>query len=167
MATDKNWNKMETVLKDEYSSIVESMNENVLRSLVSEKTPLNRDALDATLNDLNDKLRSEEIKTVPRKIKNAYANLKNLATVLKNSRNEEITQNLDVMEKLFGLYASCSTYGDERGIDGIYFGRNPCREDQHGLYSALAKAKRRISGSSKLLNAIDGTLRICSDCPQK
>jgi hypothetical protein len=167
MATDKNWNKMETVLKDEYSSTVESMNENVLRPLVSKKTSLDRDALDATLNDLSDKLRSEEIKAVPQKIKNAYVNLKNLATVLKNSEDKEITQNLDVMEKLFSLYASCSTYGDELGIDGIYFGRNPCREEQHGLYSALAKAKRRISGSSKLLDAIDGTLRTCSDCPHK
>jgi hypothetical protein len=167
MLSGENWNKLETIFRDEYSSIVEALNENVLRPLVQERNPLDKDALVMALSDLDNKLRSEEIKAVPIKIKNAYFNLKNLVTVLNNSKNEEITQNSDVMEKLFGLYSACSTYGGELGTDGIYFGRNPCREDQYGLYSALAKAKRKTSGTSKLLDAIDDTLKTCSNCPYK
>lgn len=166
MVKDKDWNKAQIIFQDEYSSIVEALNENVLRPLVQKGQSLDKDALDAALMDLNNKLRSEEINVVPQKIKTAYTSLRNLAISLRDSKDEEVTQNLDVMERLFNLFIDCCSYRDGY-MDGLYLGRNPCREDQYGLYSSLAKAKRRLYGDSKLLDAVDGMLKVCSNCPYK
>lgn len=170
MVEQTDWESPRAIFQHEYSSIVKAFYEVVLRPIAHqpigqpEITTIDRDALDFTLLDLNNKTNYPQFENLPLSIKNAYTSFRNFVQALKNNKDEEVVQNLDVIRGVFPLLGNCITYGDGY-MRGLYFGRNPCRESQYKLYSSLNKARK--NQGSLILDSIQELLGVCSDCPYK
>lgn len=120
--------------------------------------------LDIMLTDLDDKLDYSNDERIPQNIKLAYTNFRQFIQTLKDSSDEEVSENIDVMKSASRLFICCDVYGAGR-MSGIYLGRNPCREEQYALYSSLAKSKMRELSNSEINDAVSGLLKSCSNCP--
>jgi hypothetical protein len=167
--TKKDQNCLEIILEREYESIADILNCKVIGPLAFDGKPIDKTILSMASKDLDEKLNSQEMNVVQPKIRSAYSNLKNLVNALDGTNKKEIKRNLKVMKELNNLLTSCDIHGSliSDGTGGIYFGSNPCKDEQYSLSSALSEARNKGAQYSKLLDAVDGVLRTCSDCPYK
>ena len=153
----------ENIALDEYSSIIEAYYEHVLRPVVDEDAPLDKDALALTESELEWKIKDPNFRDLPFKIKDAYNNFYNFVNVLGTASNEEIKACKDVLDGLLALGISCSTCGED--MKEIHVGRNPCRTEQYKTLSAIKRVER--VGHSQLLEAAKQMAETCLKCPYK
>ncbi len=163
---NEEWNSQNRIAIDEYHSIVKSFYENVLRPFVQRGERMDRDALEMIADELQWMTKEETFAGLPAKIQNAYNCLGKLADTLKKADDTIIAVQRDILNSHFLLGICCDVYGPL--MKNIYFGRNPCREDQIKMFSTLAKARREPQGkSSSLIEASGQMFDVCKKCPYK
>jgi hypothetical protein len=165
---ESDWDTLERAATYEFSSIVKGVYETVLRPVVQRGQSVDRDALDMISSDLEWKTEEDSFEKLPFNIKNAYQSLKNFVDTMRDTDDITIAEQKDVLEGNFLLGICCTSYGDNMKL--IYVGRNPCRENQIEMYSALAKARRNSEQkgvSLPLLEASGQMYDVCKKCPFK
>ncbi len=163
-SSQEEWNTPEKIFRDEYTSIINAFYENVLRPVVQRGQRIDRNAISMTNSDLEWKLNDSNLKKLPFQIQNAYRRFKQLVDVLENTIDEEIEILKDVLHGLFLLGTNCNVYGNS--MKDLYIGRNPCRNDQYVMNSAIKNAEERLE-DSKLLEASRGMVDVCKKCPYR
>lgn len=165
---ERGWNNPVKISRHEFSSIFQAFYESVLRGVAQKNESIDRSALEMTLSELDWKIEDPNFKKMPLQVQHAYQRLKELSVALKEASDIDVANFQDALYTVFLQGINCHTYGSEisRGKDGIYFGRNPCRETQFKMNSALRQAEER-KGNSKLLDALKGMFDACRKCPYK
>jgi len=158
------FNSPERVFRDEYTIILETFRNVVLKPFVNRSEEIDRYAISMTKSDLEWKLNEPNFKKLPFQIQDAYHRFKKLADAIENAKDEEIISHKDILSGLSNLLFNCITYG--RWIEYSHTPRNYCREDQYKTNSAIRKAEEN-SEPSELLEAEKGMFDVCKKCPYK
>jgi len=156
------WNTPEKIALDEYTSMIHAHYEHVLRPIVQRGEKLDRDVLEIAKSDLEWKINDSDFKKLSLKTRRAYQAFRKFVETLKNSSDKEIKANQKILYGLFKLGIDCPTYGSF----GHDKGRNPCREDQYEMFSAIKKAER-VGKGLDLIEAVKDMFDVCKKCPYK
>jgi len=162
----REWNEPVKIAREEYGSIVHAFNENVLRGVVQHGKTMDRGALDIVISELEWKIQDPAFEKLPFQIKQAHERFREVSVALKESSDEDITNFKEALDALFNLGLDCYLYGYHisKGKDGVYWGRNPCRDDQFKMNAALRRIAEK-GGNTRLLEALRGRDDVCKKCP--
>lgn len=159
------WNSQEKIALDEYGSIAGAFESTFLVPIIYGRK-LDRAGLSVAKSDLTWKLANRQFSRLSEETREAYQRLMNFVQTLESTSDEEISSlGRQFFDSLRSTFIGCKVYGDGlQKPNSIYSGRNPCREHQYKLVSAIAQAETP-SANKTLIDAARGIYDTCLMCP--